>query len=42
VRPVERASHRADVTRLRQLIGWVPHADLRRGLAELLAAEGVK
>jgi UDP-glucose 4-epimerase len=39
VRPVERAHLQADVTRLRQLIGWVPHADLRRGLAELLAAE---
>ena len=39
VRPVERGHLRADVTKLRQLIGWVPHGDLRRGLAELLAAE---
>jgi UDP-glucose 4-epimerase len=39
VRPVERGHLQADVTKLRQLIGWVPHADLRRGLAELLAAE---
>ena len=38
VRPVERAHLRADVTKLRELIGWAPHADLRRGLAELLAA----
>jgi hypothetical protein len=28
------------VTKLREMIGWVPHADLRRGLADLLAAEG--
>lgn len=39
VRPVERAHLQADVTRLRELIGWTPHADLRRGVAELLAAE---
>jgi nucleoside-diphosphate-sugar epimerase len=39
VRPVERPHLQADVTRLRERLGWVPHADLRRGLAELLAAE---
>ena len=38
VRPVERAHLRADVGKLREMNGWVPHADLRRGLAELLAA----
>jgi UDP-glucose 4-epimerase len=31
----------ADVSRLRALIGWAPHADLRRGLKELLVAEGL-
>ncbi len=40
VRPVERAHLQADVSRLRDLIGWTPHADLRRGLAALLRAEG--
>ena len=40
VRPVERGHLRADVTKLREMIGWAPHADLRRGLADLLAAEG--
>jgi UDP-glucose 4-epimerase len=39
LRPVERMHLQADVTRLRELIGWTPHADLRRGLAKLLAAE---
>ena len=41
VRPVERAHLQADVTRLKQLLGWTPHADLRRGLAELLDSEGL-
>jgi UDP-glucose 4-epimerase len=41
VRPVERGHLQADVTRLREMIGWTPHADLRRGLAELLTAEGL-
>ena len=41
VRPVERAHLQADVSRLRDLIGWTPHADLRRGLAALLCAEGL-
>jgi UDP-glucose 4-epimerase len=41
VRPVERAHLRADVSRLRALIGWAPHADLRCGLGELLEAEGL-
>jgi UDP-glucose 4-epimerase len=41
VRPVERDHLQADVSRLRALIGWAPHADLRRGVAELLAAEGL-
>ncbi len=40
VRAVERAHLQADVTKLRALIGWTPHADLRRGLAGLLEAEG--
>ncbi len=39
VRPVERPHLQADVGRLRERLGWTPHADLRRGLAELLAAE---
>jgi UDP-glucose 4-epimerase len=39
VRPVERGHLQADVGKLRQMIGWAPHADLRRGLAELLAVE---
>ena len=39
VRPVERGHLRADVTRLRERLGWSPHADLRRGLADLLASE---
>jgi UDP-glucose 4-epimerase len=39
VRPVERGHLQADVTRLKALIGWAPHADLRRGIAELLTAE---
>jgi UDP-glucose 4-epimerase len=41
VRPVERAHLQADVTRLRQLIGWTPHADVRLGLTDLLTAEGL-
>jgi UDP-glucose 4-epimerase len=39
VRLVERGHLQADVTKLRAMIGWAPHADLRRGLAELIAAE---
>jgi UDP-glucose 4-epimerase len=39
VRGVERAHLQADVSRLRSLIGWTPHDDLRRGLANLLASE---
>jgi nucleoside-diphosphate-sugar epimerase len=39
VRPVERGHLQADVTKLRAMIGWTPHADLRRGLTDLLAAE---
>jgi UDP-glucose 4-epimerase len=41
VRPVERAHLQADVSRLKALLGWTPHSDLRRGLAELLKAEGL-
>lgn len=41
VRPVERPHLQANVDRLKKLIGWAPHADLRRGLGELLAAEGL-
>jgi len=40
-RLVERAHLQADVTRLRERLGWVPHADLRRGLSELLQYEGL-
>jgi UDP-glucose 4-epimerase len=41
VRPVERAHLQADVTRLRNLIGWTPKSDLAPGLASLLEGEGV-
>jgi UDP-glucose 4-epimerase len=41
VRPVERNHLQADVSRLRSLIGWAPHDDLRRGLTELLRGEGM-
>ena len=41
VRPVERNHLQADVTKLKAMIGWTPHTDLRRGLAELLAAEPI-
>lgn len=41
IRPVERAHLQADVGRLRDLIGWTPHADVRRGLFDLLASEGL-
>jgi UDP-glucose 4-epimerase len=40
VRAVERAHLQADVSKLKELIGWTPHSDLRRGLSELVAAEG--
>ncbi|MBL9085043.1 MAG: NAD(P)-dependent oxidoreductase [Planctomycetales bacterium] len=39
VRSVERPHLQADVGELKRLIGWTPHIDLRRGIAELLAAE---
>jgi len=39
VRPVERGHLQADVTALRELIGWTPPADLRRTLAVLLEVE---
>lgn len=41
VRSVERGHLQADVSRLKALIGWTPHADLRRGIAELLVHEGL-
>lgn len=41
VRPVERDHLQADVTRLRERIGWAPHGDLRRGLTDLLRHEGL-
>jgi UDP-glucose 4-epimerase len=41
VRPVEREHLQADVSRLRALLGWAPHDDLRRGLTEWLRAEGL-
>jgi UDP-glucose 4-epimerase len=41
LRPVERPHLQASVERLRAMIGWVPHGDLRRGLRDLLRQEGV-
>jgi UDP-glucose 4-epimerase len=41
LRPVERPHLQADVSMLRSLIGWAPHADLSRGLGELLRFEGL-
>jgi UDP-glucose 4-epimerase len=41
IRPFERKHLQADVTRLQNLIGWTPHANLRRGLEELLSIEGI-
>lgn len=41
VRPVERGHLQADVTKLRNLIGWTPTADLHRVLWELLAREWI-
>jgi UDP-glucose 4-epimerase len=40
VRPVERGHLQANVTKLKGLIGWTPHTDVRRALAELWAVEG--
>lgn len=41
LRPVDRPCLQADVSRLRAMIGWAPHADLTRGLRDLLCHEGV-
>jgi UDP-glucose 4-epimerase len=41
VRPVERPHLKADVVRLRSMIGWSPHTDLTEGLRDLLRYEGV-
>lgn len=41
VRPVERNHLQADVTRLRSLIGWTPHGDIKRGIRELLVYEQI-
>ena len=41
IRSVERPHLQADVTRLKNLLGWTPHSDLRRGLGELISAEGL-
>jgi UDP-glucose 4-epimerase len=41
VRAVERPYMRADVRRLSAALDWTPHADLRRGLGDLLRAEGL-
>lgn len=41
VRPAERPHLQAGVSRLKALIGWAPHSDLRRALADLLAAEPI-
>ncbi len=40
VRPVERGHLQAEVSKLQAMIGWVPRADLRGGLADLIATEG--
>ena len=42
VRPVERGHLQANVARLKSLIGFTPHTDVKRTLAELWAAEGPK
>jgi GDP-D-mannose dehydratase len=41
VRPVERNFLRADVSRLREYIGFTPDGDLRERLRQLLIAEGL-
>jgi UDP-glucose 4-epimerase len=41
LRASERPHLQADVTRLRAMIGWSPHTDLRKGLLELLSYERV-
>ena len=41
-RPADRRHLRADVSRRKTLIGWAPHSDPRRGLAELLAMKSIK
>lgn len=41
VRSVDRPHLQADVSALRDLIGWAPHHDLSRGLDELLRSEGI-
>lgn len=41
VRAVERPYLRADVGRLSAALDWTPHADLRRGLGDLLRTEGL-
>jgi UDP-glucose 4-epimerase len=41
VRLVERPHLQADVAKLKEMIGWVPHSDLSRGLRELLRYEGI-
>jgi UDP-glucose 4-epimerase len=40
VRPVERGHLQADVAKLKSLIGWTPHTDVRRQLKDLLAEIG--
>ena len=41
LRPAERQNLRADVSRLRAMVGFTPSADLRATLAELLRSEGL-
>jgi UDP-glucose 4-epimerase len=41
VRPLERPHLQADVGRLREMIGWLPHSNLSQGLRELLRDEGI-
>jgi UDP-glucose 4-epimerase len=41
VRPVEREHLQADVTKLENLLGWVPHGNLRQGIQQLLVQEGM-
>ena len=40
VRPIERGHLQANVSKLKSLIGWTPHANHRLAIEELLKAEG--
>lgn len=41
VRPVEREHLQADVAKLEDLLGWVPHSSLSQGIQQLLMQEGM-